>query len=82
MRGRLDARIAQVLRQGAVDLHGLTVAMWPCLEGGPRETALTAINYLRTRVAAMEASGTVISVDGSLSLSPSTGEEGSADATR
>lgn len=68
MRGSLDARITQVLRQGAVDLHGLTVALWPCLECGPRETALTAINYLRTRVAAMEAGGTITSAGGLLTL--------------
>lgn len=70
MRGKLDKRIVTILGQGAVDLHGLTLSLWPCLEGGPRETALIAINYLRTRVAALSAQGIVISVDGILSLDP------------
>lgn len=70
MGSKLDQRIIQVLRQGALDLHGITMALWPCLENEPRETALTAINYLRARVAVLLAQGLVISIDGRFSPNP------------
>lgn len=56
----IDQRILNaVSRKSMLDLHELTLSIWPDLEEKPREVALSAIFYLRHRVDRLVAAGSL-----------------------